>query len=86
MATQTTPPPARTSTRTPEKSTAPATTGDRAGNYLTEVQKEMRKVSWPKRQELINNTVLTLVSATALSLLIFGADQLISRLLAFIYG
>ncbi|HLA62967.1 MAG TPA: preprotein translocase subunit SecE [Rhodothermales bacterium] len=83
MATQTSTP-ARPGARTPDK-TAPAT-GERAGNYLTEVQKEMRKVSWPKRQELINNTVLTLAAALVLSLLIFGADQVISRVLAFIYG
>ncbi len=61
-------------------------TGDKAGNYLTEVQKEMRKVSWPKRSELINNTILTLVASLVLSLLIFGADQIISRLLGLIYG
>jgi preprotein translocase subunit SecE len=83
MATTTQTPPARTSTARP-----PATpgTGGRAGGYLTEVQKEMRKVSWPKRQELINNTVLTLVSAVALSLLIFFSDQFISWALTLIYG
>ena len=46
----------------------------------------MRKVNWPKRQELINNTALTLVASLVLSLFIFGADQIISRLLALIYG
>ena len=81
MATQTTSP----STRTPGTPSAPPAT-ERAGGYLAEVQKEMRKVSWPKRQELINNTALTLVAALVLSLLIFGADQVISRVLAFIYG
>ena len=60
--------------------------GGALGNYLAEVRKEMRKVNWPKRQELINNTALTLVATLVLSLLIFGADQLISRLLTLIYG
>ena len=85
MATQTSTPPARTSTRTPDRTPTP-NVGKRAGSYLAEVQTEMRKVSWPKRTELINNTVLTLLSAFLLSVLIFGADQLISRVLAFIYG
>jgi preprotein translocase subunit SecE len=60
--------------------------GASAGNYLTEVRKEMRKVNWPKRKELIDNTVLTLVSALLVSLFIFGADQVISTALRFIYG
>ena len=60
--------------------------GGAIGNYLVEVRKEMRKVNWPKRQELISNTVLTLVSALAASVFIFGADQLISWVLAIIYG
>jgi preprotein translocase subunit SecE len=83
MATTTQTPPART---TSVRQPAPPGTGGRAGGYLGEVQKEMRKVSWPKRQELINNTVLTLVSAVALSLLIFFSDQLISWALTLIYG
>jgi preprotein translocase subunit SecE len=60
--------------------------GGAAGNYLAEVRKEMRKVNWPKRQELISNTVLTLVSALAASIFIFGADQFISWILSIIYG
>ena len=60
--------------------------GGALGNYLVEVRKEMRKVNWPKRQELISNTVLTLVSALAASLFIFFADEVISVALRFIYG
>jgi preprotein translocase subunit SecE len=72
-------------TQAPRPPTTPSV-GGRAGGYITEVQKEMRKVSWPKRQELLNNTVLTLVSALFLSVLIFGSDQIISWLLTLIYG
>lgn len=60
--------------------------GGAVGNYLAEVRKEMRKVNWPKRQELISNTTLTLVSALAVSIFIFGADQIISQILTIIYG
>ena len=72
--------------RTPSARPAAPGAGARAGGYLSEVQKEMRKVSWPKRQELLNNTVLTLVAAVALSLLIFFSDQVISWALTLIYG
>ena len=54
--------------------------------YLEEVNKEMRKVSWPKRSELISNTVITLVATAIVSLFIYGADQVISTVLEIIYG
>ena len=59
--------------------------GSKAGSYIQEVVKESKKVNWPKRRELINNTVLTLVFALVISLFIFGADQVISSALSLIY-
>ena len=53
--------------------------------YLQDVGKEMRKVSWPSRRELINNTLITLFATVVISLFIFGADQAISSALEFIY-
>lgn len=53
--------------------------------YIDEVVKEMRKVSWPGRSELISNTAVTLVASLAVSLFIYGADWVISRFLEFIY-
>lgn len=60
--------------------------GGAAGNYVAEVRKEMRKVNWPKRKELIDNTVLTLLASLVLSLFIFGADKVISMVLQLVYG
>ncbi len=54
--------------------------------YVTDVRKEMRKVSWPSRNELINNTALTLAVSLAIALLIFFSDQMISKALSFVYG
>ena len=56
------------------------------GSYIGEVVKESKKVNWPKRRELINNTVLTLLASLAISLFIFGADQVISTILSYIYN
>ncbi|MEM1057128.1 MAG: preprotein translocase subunit SecE [Bacteroidota bacterium] len=55
------------------------------GGYIQEVVKESKKVNWPKRRELIANTTLTLVASLAIALFIFGADQVISEILSFIY-
>ena len=54
--------------------------------YLEDVGKEMRKVSWPTRQELISNTVITLIATVIISLFIFGADRIISMVLEVVYG
>ncbi len=53
--------------------------------YLGDVSKEMRKVSWPARNELISSTLITLLATMIVSLYIWGADQVISRALEFIY-
>ena len=54
--------------------------------YLNEVQKEMQKVSWPSREELVNNTILTLLASLLIALIIFSMDQVVSRVLQVIYG
>lgn len=53
--------------------------------YLEDVSKEMRKVSWPTRAELISNTVITLLATVIISAFIFGADRVISLILEVIY-
>ena len=54
--------------------------------YMQEVSKEMQKVSWPSRQELTSNTILTLLASLLIAMIIFGQDQIISRVLQFIYS
>jgi len=54
--------------------------------YIQDVAKEMRKVSWPSRQELISNTMVTLAATDVISLFIFAADRVVSTVLEVIYG
>ena len=54
--------------------------------YLEEVGKEMRKVSWPARPELISNTLVTILATVVISLFIFLTDRVISVVLEVIYG
>lgn len=53
--------------------------------YLLDVQKEMKKVSWPDQQELVDYTIVTVVFTIILSLFIFGIDQVYSTILDAIY-
>lgn len=54
--------------------------------YLEEVVTEMRKVDWPDKKELSDNTFITLVATAIISLFIFGADQVISTALELLYS
>jgi preprotein translocase subunit SecE len=69
-------------TTTTQKTTP---TGNKASTYLQEVRKEMEKVNWPKRRELMNNTILTLVASLILALFIFFSDRIISFILDLLY-
>ncbi len=55
-------------------------------SYLEEVGKEMRKVSWPSRQELTSNTLVTILATVVISIFIFITDRVISVVLEVIYG
>jgi preprotein translocase subunit SecE len=46
----------------------------RLGNFLHEVRQELKKVSWPSREQMVAFTAITLVVTSALTLIIFGLD------------
>lgn len=55
-------------------------------NFIIDVQKEMRKVSWPSQEELIDYTIVVVIFTVVLSAFIFGVDQVYSTVLEFIYS
>jgi preprotein translocase SecE subunit len=44
-------------------------------SFFTDVAREMRKVSWPKREELQDASVITLVLCVILAAFTFAADK-----------
>ncbi len=46
----------------------------RIAEYLHEVRVELRKVSWPTRDQMIVFTTVTMITSVALTFLIFGLD------------
>ena len=56
------------------------------GQFLKEVRAELRKVAWPTRQELLGYTVVVLVAVVFLTSLVFGLDQLFSRVILRVFG
>jgi preprotein translocase subunit SecE len=46
----------------------------RLRTYLHEVRQEMRKVTWPTRDQMIAFTAVTLITSTVLTAVVFGLD------------
>jgi preprotein translocase subunit SecE len=47
----------------------------RLGRFLSEVRQEMKRVSWPTRNQMVAFTTVTIITTTALTLFTFGLDQ-----------
>ena len=52
----------------------------RIGKWFREMRSELKKVVWPTRKELVNNTVVSVVVMLVSALGVWGFDQ-IARLL-----
>ncbi|MFA6543778.1 MAG: preprotein translocase subunit SecE [Limisphaerales bacterium] len=52
----------------------------RLGNYVDETKVELRKCTWPAREELKGSTVVVIVSITLVAVFTMSVDFIISRL------
>ncbi len=57
-----------------------------AQRYFRETVGELRKVSWPTRQEAINLTIITLVVIVVMSAFLGTLDYIFNQLFAFIFS
>lgn len=55
-------------------------------NFLHEVRVEMRKVSWPTREQMIAFSAVTLITSVALTLIVFGLDVSLKEAVLFVIG
>ena len=46
----------------------------RLRSYLHEVRQELRKVTWPTREQMIAFTTVTVITSTVLTAVVFGLD------------
>ncbi len=51
----------------------------RIADYLHEVRVEMRKVTWPTREQMIAYTTVTVITSVALTGIIFGLDVVVKE-------
>jgi len=54
------------------------------GKFVSQVRAEMKKVSWPTKQELISSTVVVLISTVMLAAFIGLCDLVLSRAIHFL--
>ena len=61
---------------------------DRVGptQYLREVRDEMRKVAWPKRDEVIRYSIVVVITVVVYAALVGGLDALFTWLFSGLYG
>jgi preprotein translocase subunit SecE len=52
--------------------------------FFTDVVKEMKKVTWPRRDELQDTTVIVLVVCGVIAAFVFGVDWIVSNILKII--
>lgn len=53
-------------------------------DYIKNVYLEMRKVTWPTRNELVSSTVVVIAVSVFTAVVIFILDTVVSTLLGFI--
>ena len=52
----------------------------RVGKWFREMKSELKKVVWPTRQQLFNNTLVSVVVMVASAVVLWGFDMLASGL------
>lgn len=60
--------------------------GQRAGKFLKEIRMEMKKVIWPTKQQLINNTITVFAACFALGAVIWVADAVLGIVFRAVFG
>lgn len=60
--------------------------GQRAGRFIKEVRMEIKKVIWPTRQQLVNNTLTVLIACLMIGIIIWAADTGLNTLFGLVFG
>ena len=58
----------------------------RIGRSLKATKSEFKKVAWPTKKQLINNTLIVIAALIIIGLVIFGLDSLFSLLAKLVLG
>mgnify|MGYP001792640856 CR=1 FL=1 len=59
---------------------------DKVVGFFVDVNKEMKKVTWPTREQLIDATIVTLGLCALFSVFVFGVDKIFEVILRLVYS
>ncbi len=59
---------------------------DKTIGFFIDVNKEMKKVTWPTREELLDATLVTLGLCVLFSAFVFGVDKIFEVVLRLVYS
>ncbi|WP_245826885.1 preprotein translocase subunit SecE [Leptonema illini] len=54
--------------------------------FLKETREEMRHVVWPAREEVVNSTIVVMVSVVVISLFLYSTDFVFEKIFEFFVG
>ena len=54
-------------------------TGTRISKWFREMRSELKKVVWPSRKQIINNTIVVLVLVVVAAVVVWAFDQLAAQ-------
>jgi preprotein translocase subunit SecE len=58
---------------------------DKIINFFTDIIKEMKKVTWPKREELKESTMVVIVTSLIFAVFVYIVDKLLNEGLKIIF-
>jgi len=58
---------------------------DKIINFFTDIVREMRKVSWPKKEELKDSTMVVLITSLIFAVFVYIIDWIINQGLKVIF-
>jgi preprotein translocase subunit SecE len=59
---------------------------DKTVGFFIDVNKEMKKVTWPTRDQLVDSTIVTLGLCALFSVFVFGVDKIFEVVLRLVYS
>lgn len=54
-------------------------------SFFTDVSKEMKKVSWPTREQLQESTIVVVVTCLVIAAIVFVIDQGMTQVMSLIF-
>ncbi len=58
---------------------------DKIINFFVDIYREMKKVSWPKKQEIIDSTKIVIVTMIIFAVIVYAIDKALEAILQLLF-